>query len=235
MLIRRQLPFVSVAALVLSPAVLPACGGAPPPVHDPNPPPSPPPVVPAPDAPAAAVAAGSGAAFPASDDDDPDESPDPIRLAPEITRPWDTSSFPPKSGDEQKCWQTVQPTGNAQKDFEQLVASCGTPMGLKEYALPAHGHLHSVKDKRDTFVMQLYKGLCYRYFAVGDSGIKDIDILIEKKGNILVGDDKQNGPIAIIDAGKTWCMTSDAEYLFNVEVDGEGKGKYVFGVWARPK
>jgi hypothetical protein len=129
----------------------------------------------------------------------------------------------------------VQVSGDSQKDFDALVASCGGPMGLREYAAPAHGHLHSVKDKRDTFQMKLYKGLCYRYFAVGDSGIKDIDILVEKTGNVLVGDDKQTGPIAVIDAGKTWCMTSDAEYLFNVEVDGEGKGKYVFGVWARPK
>ncbi len=223
------LPFVAALFFV------PACGGsAPPPVQEAPPPaPPPPPAAAAGDAPSPTVAAAD--ALPSSDDDDPNESADPIVLAPEITRPWDKASFPPKSGDEQKCWQTVQVTGNAQKDFETLIANCGTPMGLKEYVQPAHGHLHSVKDKRDSFSVKLLKGLCYRYFAVGDSGIKDIDILVEKKGGVLVGDDKQTGPIAIIDAGKTWCMTSDVEYLFNVEVDGEGKGKYVFGVWARPK
>jgi hypothetical protein len=210
------------------------CGGAAAPAHDVPAAPTAPPVASA--APPAAVVAADNA-LPASDDDDPDESADPIKLEPEITRPWDKASFPPKvaGADEEKCWQSVPITGHPLPDFEALVASCGAPMGLREYAKPAHGHLHSVKDKRDTFSIQLYKGLCYRYFAVADSGIKDIDILVEKKGGALVGDDKQTGPVAIIDAGKTWCMTSDAEYTFNVEVDGEGKGKYIFGVWARPK
>jgi hypothetical protein len=212
-------------------ALLVACGGgATPPAHEP---PAPVAAAPAPEA-----APKVEAALPASDDDDPDESSAPIALTPLVTRPWDKATFPPKpasAADEEKCWRSVAITGSAQQDFDALIASCGTPMGLVEYAKPAHGHLHSVKDKRDSFTVPLYKGLCYRYFAVGDSGIKDIDILIEKKGNTLVGDDKQNGPIAIIDASKTWCMTTDAEYSFNVEVDGEGKGKYVFGVWARPK
>jgi hypothetical protein len=204
-----------------------SCGGGPPL----------PPETPAASAPAATVAATPApvAALPPSDDDDPDESSDPIALAPEITRPWDKTVFPPKGGDEAKCWQTISVSGNAQQDYDVLVANCGAPLGLAEYVKPAHGHLHSVKDKRDTFSIKLLKGLCYRYFAVGDSGIKDIDILVEKKGNVLVGDDKQTGPIAIIDAGKPWCMTEDAEYFFNVEVDGDGHGKYVFGTWARPK
>jgi hypothetical protein len=210
------------------------CGSSPPPAPVVEAAPAAP-VSTTPAAPVASAAPGTGTSFPASDDDDPNESSDPIALAPEITKPWDKASFPPKTGDEAKCWQTIQVSGDAQKDFDALVTSCGAPMGLKEYALPAHGHLHSVKDKRDTFTVKLAKGLCYRYFAVGDSGIKDIDILVEKKGNVLVGDDKQTGPIAIIDAGKTWCMTEDVEYSFNVEVDGEGHGKYVFGVWARPK
>jgi hypothetical protein len=225
------MPRVLPSLLVLLVPSLVFCGGAPPPA-----PPTPgasetsstPPAASTPPVASAAPAAPS-------DDDDPDESSTPIVLAPKITRPWDKSTFPPKTGDEEKCWQTINISGNAAKDYEALTASCGAPLGLKEYATPAHGHLHSVKDKRDTFQMKLWKGLCYRYFAVGDSGIKDVDILVEKPGGILVGDDKQTGPVAIIDAGKPWCMTEDAEYLFNVEVDGVGAGKYVFGVWARPK
>jgi hypothetical protein len=217
----------SLAALFL----LVSCGGTPPPPPAPPPAPEPPPPPPA----AVATPAPEKTALPASDDDDPNESADPIVLAPEITHPWDKASFPPKTADEEKCWQSLQVTGKEQDDYDHLVAACGAPTGLKEYVQPAHGHLHSVKDKRDTFTTKLYKGLCYRYFAVGDHGIKDIDILVEKKGGALVGDDKQTGPIAIIDASKTWCMTSDVEYLFNIEVDGEGAGRYVFGIWAKPK
>lgn len=227
--LKALLPVSPLAGALL----LSACGaGAPPPAQEP-------PAVAAPSATVVAVVAPPPPpATPtpvATDDDDPDESAAPIPLVPEITRPWDKATFPAKTGDDAKCWQTVAVTGTAQRDFDALVASCGAPQGMQEYARPAHGHLHSVTDKRDTFTLKLLKGLCYRYFAVADSGIKDIDILVEKRGNVLVGDDKQTGSIAIIDAGKPWCMTEDIEYSFHVEVDGVGHGKYVFGVWARPK
>jgi hypothetical protein len=178
-------------------------------------------------------AAAASAAAPA--DDDPTESPDPIPMTVELAKPYDRSSFPKKTGNDKTCWQTISLTGDASKDYEQLTTSCGGPTGLLEYAKPVKGHLHSVTDKRDTFTLKLQKGLCYRYFAVADSGIKDLDILVEKPGGALVADDKQTSPVAIIESEKTWCMDEDAEYDFHIEVDGVGKGKYVFGVWARPK
>jgi hypothetical protein len=153
----------------------------------------------------------------------------------ELNAPFSLSSFPKKTASDKTCWQTIALSGDASKDYEALAASCGTPAGLVEYAKPVKGHLHSVKDKRDTFTLKLQKGLCYRYFAVGDSGIKDLDILVEKRNGALVADDKQTSPVAIIESEKTWCMDEDAEYDFHIEVDGEGAGKYVFGVWARPK
>jgi hypothetical protein len=201
---------------------------------------SPPPVDPAiasatsaPGAPAAGAPKAATSAL--ADDDDPTESPNPIPMTVELAKPYDRSAFPKKTGNEKTCWQTISLSGDASKDYDQLTANCGAPTGLVEYAKPVKGHLHSVKDKRDTFTLKLQKGLCYRYFAVADSGIKDLDILVEKPGGALVADDKQTSPVAIIESEKTWCMDEDAEYDFHIEVDGEGAGKYVFGVWARPK
>jgi hypothetical protein len=171
----------------------------------------------------------------AVDPEDPTESADPIPRTVELSSPYDVSSFPKKVANDKTCWQTLALSGDAGKDYEKLAASCGAPAGLLEYAKPVKGHLHSVKDKRDTFTLKLQKGLCYRYFAVADSGIKDLDILVEKPNGALIADDKQSSPVAIIESEKTWCMTEDAEYDFHIEVDGEGAGKYVFGVWARPK
>ena len=90
-------------------------------------------------------------------------------------------------------------------------------------------------DKRDTFDVKIQGGLCYRFFGVADGTIKDLDILIERANGDLVGDDRTNGPVAIIEADKNWCMDSDGDYRFKVEVDGTGTGNYEFGVWARPK
>jgi hypothetical protein len=161
------------------------------------------------------------------------EAHDPATLTPlfsKTARP----AFPKATMDERECWQRVGVTGDAGKDFHALTASCGTPTGAVEYASPAVGKLHAVHDKRDTFNLKIQGGLCYRFFGVADGSIKDLDILIERKGD-LVGDDKTNGPVAIIDSDKPWCMDYDGDYQFLVEVDGPGTGNYVFGVWAKPK
>ena len=57
-------------------------------------------------------------------------------------------------------------------------------------AKPVEGTLHHKYDPIDIFTMPVLKGYCYRYFAVADSTIKDLDLLIERKGGDLVGDDK---------------------------------------------
>jgi len=216
-----------------------ACGGgasppaatAPPPVAN-EAPPSPSPSAAPP--PVASVAPAPPLAPEPDTYEDLGEVHDPATLTPlftKTTRP----SFPKSTIDERECWQRIGVTGDAGKDFHALTASCGTPTGAVEYASPAVGKLHSVHDKRDTFNLKIQGGLCYRFFGVADGSIKDLDILIERKGGDLVGDDKTNGPVAIIDSDKTWCMDHDGDYQFLVEVDGPGTGNYVFGVWAKPK
>ena len=57
--------------------------------------------------------------------------------------------------------------------------------------------LHIKHDKRDEFKVKVQKGMCYRYFAVADDGIKDIDIIVLKKG-ALMAMDKTDHPIAVL-------------------------------------
>ena len=205
----------AIAALSLS-----ACGGSAPPVQS----------APAP-APTPAPTASSAPA----PDDDPTESTDPFTMVPELAKTTPRSTFPKPTTDDHSCWQTISPTGDARHDYDAIAASCGKPTGMLEYAKPAPGHLRSTNDKRDTFKLKVYKGWCYRFIAAADSGIKDLDILVEKPGGALIADDKQNGPIAIIESDKPWCTDEDAEFDFHIEVDGVGAGNYVFGAWAKPK
>jgi len=215
-------------------ALTAACGGAP------SPPasaradarPSPPP-------PAGSAAVESPVASPkdakATTDayDDPGEH-DPATLTPVFDKA-KPPAFPKPTIGERDCWQTIALTGEAQKDFDALVAKCGTPTGAVEYVKPNAGKLHSTRDKRDTYVVRIQGGLCYRFFGVADGTIKDLDILIEKTNGDLVGDDKTNGSVAIIESDKAWCMDRDGDYQFGVQIHGTGTGQYVFGVWARPK
>jgi len=144
------------------------------------------------------------------------------------------SKFPKKTIGDKECWEGSAVSGDHRKDYEMLIKKCGAPTGLLEYVKPIVGKLHHKHDKRDTVKLKLYGGMCYRYFAVSDSGIKDLDILVMKPSGALVADDKTTHPIAIIEFDKSWCMDEDAEYDFHIEVDGEGTGSYTFGVWAKP-
>jgi hypothetical protein len=144
-------------------------------------------------------------------------------------------AYPKRNVGDRECWQGATLAGEAKKDFTALIDRCGTPTGLVEYAKPVTGKLHHVHDKRDTYKLKLLGGMCYRYFAVADSSIKDLDILVTKPNGALIADDKTSNPVAIIEFDKSWCMDQDAEYDFHIEVDGEGTGHYVFGVWAKPK
>lgn len=166
--------------------------------------------------------------------EDSTESATKIVLKPLFTKK-NKPAFPKSTAGDKECWGSIALSGDHKKDFDALIASCGTPTGLVEYAKPAEGHLHHDGDKRDSFTLELMSGICYRYFAVADDGITDLDILIETPAGVIVADDKQSSSVAIIEAGKPWCMTDAATYDFHVEVDGQGKGKYLFGVWAKPK
>ena len=229
----------SIAAL--APLGLVACGGGetPPPATPSSPAVASAPANPSPAAAAAApvaVASGPVVAVDKSDEHiDPNEVSGTITMAPQVAKSTPKSKFPKASVTDRACWEGIGLTGDHVKDYAEIVAKCGGPTGLLEYAHPVSGKLHHKHDKRDSYTMKLAGGLCYRYFGVADGGITDLDILIEKPNGALVADDKTSQPVAIIEGDKPWCLEQDAEYNFQIEVDGEGKGGYTFGVWARPK
>jgi hypothetical protein len=220
--------------LLLGCAAVVACGGSKPPVSSPGPADSSSAAsAPAPSASASVAAAPTTSAAPA-EEEYVDAETDPTTLTPlfdKSSRP----TFPKATGSAATCWQSVSLQGESEKDYEQLAAKCGTPTGAVPYVKPATGKLHSVKDKRDTYLLHLQGGLCYRYFGVADGTVRDLDILILQAKGALVGDDKTVGPVAIIEMDKAWCQDRDVDYQFAVEVDGTGTGRYVFGVWAQSK
>ena len=210
--------------------VLVACGGTPAPKTASAPESSSP-------SPAAETAQKAHAAPSAASDvkpADPDESPIAIRLTPLFTK-HKPPKFPHATVSDRECWQEMELSGDSAKDYAALVSRCGAPTGVAEYVHPAKGHLHHKHDQRDSFKIPLERGFCYRYFAVADSTIDDLDILVTRYGGDMVGDDQTKGQVAIIQADKPWCMDDDVEYDFEVAVNGTGQGNYMLGVWARPK
>lgn len=172
----------------------------------------------------------------AADDayDDPNESATAISMTPLVKKGTPKSAYPKAKVGEGECWKTVPFSGQHDKDWTALIGACGTPTGMLEYVKPENGKLHHIKDKVDSFTTAMTKNACYRIFAVADSSIHDIDIVILKNGAIM-GTDDQTQPVAIVQGSTSFCPPDDASYSFDVKIDGDGQGAYTFGIWTRPK
>lgn len=190
----------------------------------------------APTASSVASAAPSASAAAGDDDtyDDPNESADAIVMQPLVTKATPKAAYPKAKTTDGDCWKTVSFSGQHDKDWTALITACGTPTGMLEYVKPQNGKLHHIKDVSDSFTVTMNKGSCYRLFAVADSSIHDIDIVILRNGAIL-GTDDMTQPVAIIQGTAPFCPETDGVYSFDVKIKGDGKGAYTFGMWTRPK
>ena len=150
----------------------------------------------------------------------------------EITK--GTKKFPKQTVGYHDCWKSIGLSGKGERDYATIVAACGEPTGMMEFVRPARGEL-GPSHKRDTFTVKMDDAFCYRIFAAGDTSLGDLDIRVEKNGGALVMVDKTTQPVAIIDSDKAWCADQDTTYTVHFDVDGPGHGKYVFGIWAKPK
>jgi len=75
--------------------------------------------------------------------------------------------------------------------------------------------------------LTLHKDACYRFLAVGGSGIADLDLRLFSSGRLLAGD---QGVVTRPEIEH--CADRDRQAEARLRV-GEGTGQYAFGVWAR--
>ncbi|MGZ3418800.1 MAG: hypothetical protein ACXWUG_22080 [Polyangiales bacterium] len=143
------------------------------------------------------------------------------------------ADFPKATVKDADCSKGIGYTGNAAKDYVELTSKCGAPTGLKEYAKTVSGKLDS-KHPRDTYVFKMAGGFCYRFFAVADDTISNLDIRVQRPEGALVSIAASKNFVAIMDPDRVWCKTHDRDFRLVVETSA-GQGNYKFGVWARPK
>ncbi len=143
------------------------------------------------------------------------------------------ADFPKKSAKDGECLREAGLSGKADKDYDAVVAKCGAPTGMKEYTKKATGTFDA-KHPRDVYRVKMLGGFCYRFWAVGDKSVGNIDIRVQTPKGALVSIDQSSQSVAVLDPDEPWCKTHDREFDFVVETQN-GKGSYVFGVWARPK
>lgn len=164
----------------------------------------------------------------------------PIRLEVVLPTGKQASEFPGATADDATCWKSVDLRGQHDKDYESVVSKCGEPTGMLPYTRRVESRMHDVSqgdkgDDKDFFAVQLRKGMCYRFYAIGDDSMVDLDMHMYRKGGALIATSETKSLALIMQSRIAMCVDDDEEWHFELDVNSKGKGRYTFAVWARPK
>jgi hypothetical protein len=133
-----------------------------------------------------------------------------------------------------QCYKGFQVTGRSEGDVVGLGERCGAPCGM----IPFSGVMSGAQresDNVDVYGIDLRGDRCYRFIAVGDSNISDLDAAIaDSEGNVLLRD-VYTDSAPILGPEEPFCPSAAGHYKFVVSVAG-GEGTFHFQVWqgARP-
>jgi len=127
------------------------------------------------------------------------------------------------------CYKDFQPTEAPVSDLDRLGFSCGAPRGYSSVA-PVHTGSQKAEDPAERLVFRAKKGRCYRLFAIGDAGVRDLDVAVIARDGRLVAADLSKDPWSVVPPRGPWCADEEGPFAIDISV-GEGQGAYALGVW----
>ena len=213
----RRLPLLALGLLLV------ACGSKKPQIAD-VPPPPPPPDMPSLDAGApseggAMAATDGGAATP----DTPATPPPPKYTSTKITLKQDPAwaachaTFQPKSKD---VLAEVQKSGKGCADVTKM-----KPVGAPTKATQAD------KNPPQQIKIKGAAGKCYRVYAMAETTIKDLDLLLKDSTGAIAAEDSTDDSSPVLLEDGAFCFKEADNAVVVVSV-GEGKGTYAVQVWS---
>ena len=128
------------------------------------------------------------------------------------------------------CYSNFSPDGNAVEDLKKLARACGATGGMHPLTGVQTGQ-QSQSDpvQRFTFTVPT-AGRCYRVYAAGDAGVRDLDVLIrDPAGGDVTGDVTHDSWPVVPPAGPA-CFEKPGIYVLEVSVY-QGTGKFALQVW----
>ena len=132
---------------------------------------------------------------------------------------------------EGKCVQLVKRTGDLSADISAVGDACGTKFGLVAVASPYSRHLSQDQGWQKQFELELDVG-CYRLFAVGDSGIQDLDTGIKDTAGTVIAEDSSSGPMPVLNPDGPFCIQRAQKVVLYARV-GKGAGTYAMWLWKK--
>lgn len=161
-------------------------------------------------------------------------TPDPPEAleAPEAPEPEPRRTYPDRTARYDECYHRFEPTRAPMADIQKLGEMCGRPTGMLPMTEPTSGRLaHRSQITRE---VKLFADRCYRFFAVGDASIADLDTVIRRSSGEAVIYDTLMDPIPILDTKAPFCPDRSDTYRFEISA-AEGSGSFAYQIWEGPR
>ncbi|HEX4336241.1 MAG TPA: hypothetical protein VH062_10030 [Polyangiaceae bacterium] len=130
------------------------------------------------------------------------------------------------------CYSSFAPSGDAEGDLTRLVRDCGTTGGMRAITKVKLG-TQSSQDPVDRYAFQVPgPDKCYRIYAVGDSAVKDLDLLLRGPSGTSMVADITHDSWPVLPPREPVCISEPGLYMLEVSVY-KGAGKYALQVWGR--
>jgi len=116
------------------------------------------------------------------------------------------------------------------RGVEALGAACAKATGMKVAGKTLTG-AQGDQDPPQAFPLKATANHCYRVYALGSEGIRDLDLAIKDSTGALAGEDATDSPNpAVLEDGAV-CFKQDDSATVVVSV-GLGKGTYAVAIWS---
>ena len=128
------------------------------------------------------------------------------------------------------CYAGLSYVGNPRTDIARVTKTCGSIGGMRAIT-PVTLGAQTQDDPVDRYTFYVPKaGQCYRVFAAGDSGVKDLDVALRgPEGDELIADLSHDAQPIVPPTGPV-CFQSPGLYMLEVSVY-RGSGRYAVQVW----
>jgi hypothetical protein len=128
------------------------------------------------------------------------------------------------------CYARFKPSGDPKADLARLTRACG-PIGGMRPLTPMRVAAQKERDPTDRYTFYVpVAGACYRVYAIGDRGIRDLDLLLHGPDGDELAGDLTHDAFPVLPPTGPLCFETPGLYMLEVSVF-RGSGRYALQIW----
>lgn len=129
-----------------------------------------------------------------------------------------------------RCYGHFQPSDDPVKDVTRLSLLCGPATGMERVGKTPFEADVAEGDAPATFAVRAALGECFRVFAVGGPGVRDLDVVVRSSRGAPVAADHGDDRWPVVQPDRPFCMLEDD--TLSIEIGARaGRGHAAAEVW----